>query len=654
MLAPNDRVVYLEMLRPPPGYHLDLALATTYTLDLASLLLAPLTMTVYDCDDPLAHLRRPLQTLDALRRTSERLVVFCHAAATKIPDVDQPLYSYLEPAVVGVLPEDKQGTFHPKIWVLRYENADRSVRYRFACLSRNLTFDRSWDSALVLEGPLRGRRRKLNRPLAEFVSALPTMAVEKAPRHVTALTGILAEEIPKVEFEMPEGFRPDYAELELIPIFGQRNRASGLGIDYCRRLVVVSPFLADSQVQHLAGLANQEFILVSRQDELDALSDATMEELEEVDAQLFVMNEDAAIDEDESPVDGETAAHPDAQTQPEASTDERAGDEKSELEQHQHRAGLHAKLYIAEENARRVDLYTGSANATHAALEGGNVEFMVRLRETAKVLNIDRLLGRTDDARSTPMSFRDTLVPYEPSDLDRGEVSTQRKLDRALRVVSRSLAELRLRIFAEARADGTYDMRLQADRILELPPNLLDLTITCWPISLHERHALEWPVEDSEACVTFLRIAPIHLTQFIAFTIEGVMDDEPVSTELVLNVPAEGFPEDRPALVLREIIQNQEAFFQYLMMLLAPDAIGPDILELGDGGAPWNSTMGSGLFEQPIFEQLVRAYSRNPERIDDVTELISELESAEETQDVLPPRFLELWQAFVEAREEDR
>ena len=36
MLEPDSRVVLLDQLRPPPGYRLHAAVATTFTLDLAT------------------------------------------------------------------------------------------------------------------------------------------------------------------------------------------------------------------------------------------------------------------------------------------------------------------------------------------------------------------------------------------------------------------------------------------------------------------------------------------------------------------------------------------------------------------------------------------------------------------------------------------
>ena len=72
--------------------------------------------------------------------------------------VANPLFQYLEEIVLGVTPPHPEGIFHPKIWMLRYKEQDgKNVIYRFLCLSRNITFDKSWDTILTLEGEVRGR-----------------------------------------------------------------------------------------------------------------------------------------------------------------------------------------------------------------------------------------------------------------------------------------------------------------------------------------------------------------------------------------------------------------------------------------------------------------------------------------------------------------
>ncbi len=117
--------------------------------------------------------------LEALRENAGRLAVFCHDGYISVPAQSTLLYSYLEQMVVPVLPEKGNGLFHPKIWVMRFTAGDEPVFYRFLCLSRNLTFDRSWDTSLKLEGFLTDRKKGYgrNRPLADLISMLKTIPV---------------------------------------------------------------------------------------------------------------------------------------------------------------------------------------------------------------------------------------------------------------------------------------------------------------------------------------------------------------------------------------------------------------------------------------------------------------------------------------------
>ena len=48
------------------------------------------------------------------------------------------------------------GVFHPKFWLLRYlpQDSGGPARYRLLVLSRNLTYDRSWDTMLRLDASL--------------------------------------------------------------------------------------------------------------------------------------------------------------------------------------------------------------------------------------------------------------------------------------------------------------------------------------------------------------------------------------------------------------------------------------------------------------------------------------------------------------------
>jgi hypothetical protein len=47
MLSPEPRAVAIDFLRPPPGYVLDVAVLTTFSLDLEALLALPLAVLAH-------------------------------------------------------------------------------------------------------------------------------------------------------------------------------------------------------------------------------------------------------------------------------------------------------------------------------------------------------------------------------------------------------------------------------------------------------------------------------------------------------------------------------------------------------------------------------------------------------------------------------
>ena len=78
MLAPDNRALLLDALRPPPGCSLDRAVATTFALDLETALMVPLALAGFQLvDDP-----DPVEIMEALRRIERALGHFlpgwCH------------------------------------------------------------------------------------------------------------------------------------------------------------------------------------------------------------------------------------------------------------------------------------------------------------------------------------------------------------------------------------------------------------------------------------------------------------------------------------------------------------------------------------------------------------------------------------------------
>lgn len=183
MLNPNkDRLDYGQLLTPPAGYYLDFAVGTTYSLNLDALVGATLSLGLSaETDSDLMN--NPVCLLEALRSTGDNVALYCEGGQIHLPRNVTPLYILLEKMVFPVKTPKRRGlssypSFHPKVWLIRYTNQQKEVVYRFIVLSRNLTFDRSWDISFSMDGVVQKRKRNKNLPLCigdyTAISTIPT------------------------------------------------------------------------------------------------------------------------------------------------------------------------------------------------------------------------------------------------------------------------------------------------------------------------------------------------------------------------------------------------------------------------------------------------------------------------------------------------
>lgn len=177
MLKPeSDRISYAAELTPPDGYRLERAVATTYSLDLETIVAAAIPLGLSQELDG-NELTCPVGLLHAIRKISDRIVIFCEASQVKYPEKSNKLFPLLDAIVVPVAMRKRKGrfpAFHPKTWALQFVNIDDETDrvYRYIVLSRNLTFDRSWDVVVSLDGREENRNVAHSRPLVEFLEFL--------------------------------------------------------------------------------------------------------------------------------------------------------------------------------------------------------------------------------------------------------------------------------------------------------------------------------------------------------------------------------------------------------------------------------------------------------------------------------------------------
>jgi hypothetical protein len=586
-------------------------------LDLLSLLTIPLAFSLFGWqaqnDSPT---KQPLAILEALRRHAEHTLIFCQAGAIHVPENASLLLAGLEESIIEVKPLGKTGVFHPKIWLLRFMSTDDPVLYRFLCASRNITFDRSWDTILVLEGELEERENgfSMNRPLADFISALPKLATNRIQETRADIYQTLEKEIKKVQFTLPDGFE----EIAFRP----------LGIDGYRRwpfpedmgqLLVVSPFVTASLLQRLSKSA-KEAVLVSRAEALQELSRKQLSGF----SRIFTLAAEA-----DPELESEQAEDPFLETVA---------------------SGLHAKLYVADLGWHS-KVWTGSANATTAAFEN-NIEFLVELEGLKSICGVDSVLELTPGK----MKLADLLQKFVPEKTVAAFDLVQHAIEEQKEEAKRRVIDSRLR--ARIDAEGQEDMyRVTLHSTPEEEHTAVgqevQIEICCWPITLPEGQAASVKQLNGEVA-RFNHLSFPSLTAFFAFRIDAAYAGKKQSYRFVLNLPIEGAPKDRRERLLRYLLKDRNQVLRLLLLMLADvdDGIVDQaaVRKLLAGSQP---EFGS-VFSDALLEPLLQALSRNPEKLDDVARLVSDLESTPEGQAMLPEDFHEIWDPIWAAKEDSK
>ena len=622
MLNPDQRTLYTQCLRAPDGYRFDSGVATTFTLNLETLLILPFTLATQREDDPERLLLDPVSLLEALRETSDRLLVFCHEGYIAVPPTEQLLYGLLEDCVVPVRARNHdRGIFHPKLWLLRYvsDECDRPL-LRAVVLSRNLTFDRSWDTVLVLEGEPTGKRVRSSYGLAELVDTLPQLTSNDLGKDRNAIIAQLASEVRHTAFDAPAPF-VGRAQFHSIGTSEKATFNPDAG-DYCGRVMCISPFLSTDAVRRAAALATTdkaERILISREDQLNAVNPTALEAWDKI----YILADEADSDET-SDADAESAS--------------------GDLSRMSPPNGLHAKMVVAEYGDKRtIDAtwWIGSANLGTAAWDGRNVELMVELSGKCKVRR-GTPVGAGIDA-FLHSGFSSLLSEYVRSEPDPEAVAREKALalaDDVRVLLTNPAAKLRLS------ADGSED---QYDLIMNGHTRLPDDTkAVAWPVTLSEStHAQALDATSSEHMITWPAVAAASLTSMIAFAVTAEYERTTVTVRFVIKLETNGFPDDRHARIVRQIISNQDGFFRYLRLLLSEEGAPPEeSTAFAESGASGDGSALAFLSGGAVLEDLLRTLSRDPGRLDAVDRLIRDLCETEEGSALIPPDFMSLWETF--------
>lgn len=220
MLNPNnDRLDYGQVLASPDNYTLDFAIGTTYSLDLDALVGACIALGLSEETDS-DLMKNPICLLEALRATGDKVALFCEGGQIHTPNNITSLYILLEKIVFQVSTAKRKGiakfpSFHPKFWLIRYVDENGTPLYRVVVLSRNLTFDRSWDVTFTMDGKVNGRKTLKTSPVVDFVSYLTSNlpSDENAKAKLKKIRTIIRE-LPYVHFDLNSR---EFEDFEFLP-----------------------------------------------------------------------------------------------------------------------------------------------------------------------------------------------------------------------------------------------------------------------------------------------------------------------------------------------------------------------------------------------------------------------------------------------------
>ncbi|RLB95267.1 MAG: hypothetical protein DRH50_04680 [Deltaproteobacteria bacterium] len=595
MLNPNSRSLYTSALTPPPGMVFDEAIATTFSMDPALLLEAPVYLALMAADgqaDP-----DPLSVLEAIRRYSKRITVYVQKGRIQVPQIAKPnpLFGFLEEMVVEVK-APCGGVFHPKVWAIRFVTPDgHSLIYRLVILTRNMTTDKSWDLSLQLEGTIGGRKAKLNKPLAYFFKSLSGLTTGETERERLDQVNRFSDEIHRVQWELPEGF-------DELAFYLPGTKKFEWEPPVANRMAVISPFCSDEALQALIKQTKAADALISRPESLSGLKKDTIE--------LF--SQCLHLDEAAETEDGEE----------DNSTDQPLA------------TGLHAKAYLFEKGWN-TEIVMGSANATNAALMSEkNCEILVSLSgRRSKVGGIDELLG--DDGMG---EYLVTFDATKEAEIDTERQQAEELIEKARSVMSE--AELSIKC-GNALKENLWALTL----IGQIPSLDGIVSATAWPITVTR----DFAVNISEGVADGVKLGEFSassVTGLIAFELKTSHPE--VSARFVLNLPVAGIPDERNSAILQTVISNKDGFIRYLLLLLGDgSAAGPFDSGTGSGVARWLSRLAAGE-DIPLLEEMTRTYSRHPERLAEISRLVRELSQGSKNA-IIPENFLNLWSVFESA-----
>lgn len=600
MLNPNnDRLDYGQVLAPPVNYKLDFAIGTTYSLDLDALVGACIALGLAEETDS-DLMKNPVCLLEALRATGDKVALFCEGGQIHLPGNVTSLYILLEKMVFPVTTAKRKGvakypSFHPKFWLIRYVDEKNNYLYRVVVLSRNLTFDRSWDVTFCMDGKKKSTETAKNNPIGDFITYLikqlpeTDYAAEKQKKMKSVI-----RELKNVEFSLDS---KEFTDFDFIP-FGIGSQYGSdqkplytLLEDSFHEAFIMSPFLSSGVIKNFnersKWMEHAEYVLITRASELGKLKPSDCSNFE-----IYTMK-DAVVD-GEGLISEET---PDIQKQ-----------------------DIHAKIYMLRKGSDS-SLYLGSLNASHNALHG-NVEFMIKLHSKNRYLNLTKMkesLFGTDEAESP---FQ--LAQFNNKQIDEVEEKAN-LLDGVIKDINRKT------LGAVIKENG--------DRF--------DVSVSFEPINSEYEISVSPLLSKKTATMAETVVfTDLELTQLSEFYKISVSDGSQTVSRVIM-IPTENMPDDREKAVVSSVVNDKKCFYRYIAFLLGDNLVvsALESMDMNESESSASQNHNKPIQLPALYEKMLHTAATNPERFKEIEYLIKSISS----DGVIPEGFEQLYNTFKKA-----
>lgn len=601
----TDRLNYGELLLPPDGYSLESAIGTTYSLDLEALTAISIALGLKEeTDSGLLH--NPISMLNALQKVSESIIIFCEAGQIKASSKPSPLNLLLEKMVVPVALPKKKGlnyypAFHPKTWMLKYRNSDGKNKYRFVVLSRNLTFDRSWDISLCIDSSEKIDQPEKTKPVVDFLSFLHGQ-IKNTVQNARVKRRVLKSMMNSLEnvsfcldshefgedFQiMPLGIGADEYKMTEDPLLTSDVWSANYTFN---DLIVFSPFISGSLIgewnkkEHT--IAGTKRVLITRKSELSKLKPDQVNRF-----RIYALKDDI--------VDGENQISDDNQ-------------EKKKQD-------IHAKIYIRRKYSD-TSLYLGSMNASYAASHK-NVEMMACLKTKNRYLNGDSFLRDLfcGDADNNPAN------PFEEVWL---KDAIENETEDDSKVLEKIIKDIcRRKMNASVSFNGeSYDVSVTVEG--DLPKEWEQVQIAPLRRTVFSLFSNN---------MVFSELNILQLTEFYQLQVRG---KNGISVTRVIMIPTTGFPEDRENAVVHSVVQDKRSFVEYVAFVLGDDYL---LTMLEEKNLQKTGFSGNAVQRMPaLYEKMLKTALEEPERLKEIEYLLKMITDTE----IIPDEFRKLYETF--------